>query len=84
MVAAVGDVQIIALRRQPHRKPQRQQGFAAAPEFDRLDQARDVGGIVERLRETFPDVPTEQLEADAAGFLDELAAAGLVVDDAAD
>lgn len=48
-----------------------------------LDRPGDVHGIVEQLSKTFPDVAVEQLETDVAGFLDELAAAGLVVDDAA-
>ena len=48
-----------------------------------LDRPGDVHTIARQLSVTFPDVAVEQLETDAAGFLDELAAAGLVVDDAA-
>ncbi len=48
-----------------------------------LDEPRDAPAVAAHLQERFPDVHVEQLEADAAAFLDELAAAGLVVADAA-
>jgi hypothetical protein len=48
-----------------------------------LEHPSDVHTIAQQLNATFPDVPTEQLEADATSFLDELGASGLVVDDAA-
>lgn len=50
--------------------------------WEALEQPGDVASLVAVLLPRFPDVDEAQAEADVTAFLDELRAAGLVVDDA--